>query len=106
MGRGEFECNDNCKNTVEMYVAESGCCVDYWKDERYYSEDGRYYYDGPTVSEVFSACDVDIPEGCNVDFNPPKEFLDCARDTSTINQSSMQLLIILVSASIGYLIER
>ena len=109
MGRGEFECNNNCKNTVEMYVTESGCCVDYWKDEQYYSEDWRDYYDGPTVSEVFSACDVDIPEGCNVEFNPPKEFLDCARDTSTINRSSTQLgsvLIVLVSASMGYLIER
>jgi hypothetical protein len=106
MGGGEFECNDNCKNTVEMYVAESGCCVDFWKDYRDYSEEGSAY-DGPTVSEVFSACDVDIPEGCNVNFNPPKELLDCAR--STINRSSTQLgsvLIVLVSASIGYLIER
>ena len=105
MGSGEFVCNDNCKNAVETYVAESGCCVDYWKDERDYSDEGIDYYDLPTVSDIFSACDVDIPEECIVDFNPPNEFLDCARDASTINRSSTQLasVFVLVSASIGFI---
>ena len=107
MGRGEFECNDNCKKVVETYVAESGCCVDYWRDHEYYSDEGidYDYVRRLTVSDVFSACDVDIPEECSVDFNPPKEFLDCARDSSTINRSSTQLasVFVLVSASIGFI---
>ena len=87
-------------------MAESGCCVDYRKDERDYSDEGIDYDDLLTVSDVFSACDVDIPEECIVDFNPPKEFLDCARDASTINRSSTQLASVLVLVSGSSLTEQ
>ena len=89
-------CSQSCKMAVETYAAECGCCVDYWKS---YDENG-----GTKVSDILSACEMGVPDRCNVDYNPPRGILHCARDESAIDRSAANLaslMIVLVSAKIG-----
>ena len=64
------ECSSRCRQAVVAYKNNSGCCVDFWSD---YSHRG-----GPSIYNLFSACNVDIPLPCT-SFSPPSEFLDCTR---------------------------
>ena len=91
-----IECSASCKTEVETYVEKSGCCAYYWKD--YYDgyENGN---DETTISDIISACDVEIPNECIVNFDPPKEFLDCARDL-TVNEGAT-LIASLLMAFVG-----
>ena len=98
------ECSASCKMAVETYVEETGCCAYYWRN--YEEGDDRYYENGndeTTISDIFSACGVEIPDKCIVDFDLPKEFLDCARDP-TVNEGATviaSLLMIFVGTNLA-----
>ena len=59
---------------MEFYKESLGCCVAYWR--------GDIGSNGPTISDIFSACGEEIPAVCT-NFYPPEDFLDCAHDQST-----------------------
>ena len=71
-------CTERCRNAVETYVNMSGCCVIYGS-----SALGAYGsgYEN-AIEDIFSACGVEIPEPCTYS-PPPKEFLDCARESES-----------------------
>ena len=68
---GEFKCSDDCRKAAENYKEEVGCCVSYWQEGTGGSGDGE------SVSDIFSACGVEMPDSCT-EIHPPEEFLDCA----------------------------
>ena len=91
-----IECSASCKTEVKRYVEESGCCAYYWRD---YYDEYKDRNDETTISDIFSACDVEIPNECIVDFDPPKQSLDCARDP-TVNEGAT-LIASLLMAFVG-----
>ena len=75
------ECSDECRNALETYREEVGCCVSYWKGGVGERREGD-----PTLADYFSICDVEIPGACT-NFSPPKEFLDCTCDPASASGS-------------------
>ena len=73
-----LECSDECRSAVEFYKESLGCCVSYWR--------GDIGGNGPTISEIFSACGMEIPAACT-SFSPPSEFLDCAHDSQSTDSN-------------------
>ena len=78
-------CNSTCRAAVNTYRRNAGCCVDYWRNH-------RYSY-GPTIANLFSACDVDIPISCT-NFSPPTDFLNCAHESGAGSVSPVCFLIV------------
>ena len=74
------------------YVRNTGCCVDYWK-----SYSSRY---GPTISDIFSACGVEIPEPCT-NLSPPAEFLNCAHEiemeSNAAERAGLTSLVVIIA---------
>ena len=68
-------CSDECKETLKNFKDTLGCCVRYHLE--YYYEYYDIAEDMLLPSDVFSTCEVKIPDVCN-SFSPPKKFLDCA----------------------------
>ena len=58
--RGEIECSEKCRDAVETYIEDIGCCAAFWK---YVGDDDK------TISDIFFACGVDIPAACT-SFSP------------------------------------
>ena len=92
-----IDCPATCRGEVMSYVQNTGCCVDYWK--RYSSRHGRYY--GPTISDIFSACGVEIPEPCT-NLSPPAEFLNCAHEMESKAAERAGLTSLLVIIAVGF----
>ena len=81
-----LQCSESCRQAVDTYMSTAGCCVDYWRSHRY-QPDGSF---GPSIRELFSACEVEIPEACTFGRPPPREFLDCARESTAEQQSAAE----------------
>ena len=80
-------CSSACRAAVNTYRMNAGCCVDYWRDHRY-----NY---GPTIANLFSACDVDIPTPCTY-LSPPRDFLNCAHESDGAGSVSPACFLIVV----------
>ena len=70
LAQRSIDCSDKCREAVADYVEVSGCCVDFWK--------GTSHERGPTIADIFSACEVAIPDACT-SLSPPSDFLTCTR---------------------------
>ena len=72
--RGEEECSETCRDAVEKFREEAGCCA--------YSFiiDDEGFTNGEVLRGIFSACDVDVPSRSQqcASSSPPQEFLECA----------------------------
>ena len=82
-----LQCSESCRRAVDTYMSTAGCCVDYWQSHRYSRPGGS---SGPRIGELFSACEVEIPEACTFGRPPPREFLDCARESTAERQSAAE----------------
>ena len=90
------QCTETCRQAVETYVAQSGCCVAYLNSilESFMLN----------VADIFSACGVNIPNPCTQSI-PPEEFLDCARQQSSSAEGIYPAsVVIMISAIIGAII--
>ena len=67
------ECSETCKDAVEQFREESGCCAYSFIND----EDLIGSGDGGILRRIFSACDVEVPGQCTSS-SPPQEFLECA----------------------------
>ena len=84
----DVQCSESCRQAVDTYMSTAGCCVEYWQDHKY-DPDG-YSYSSPSIAQIFSACEVEIPEACTFGRPPPREFLDCARESTAEQQSAAE----------------
>ena len=84
----EVRCSESCRQAVDTYISTAGCCVDYWRDHRYHPDGDSYHT--PSIAQIFSACEVEIPEACTFGRPPPREFLDCARESAAERQSAAE----------------
>ena len=93
-----IDCSDECRDAVEAFAEESGCCVSY------FSEDGYYYDDGPTITDIFTECGVMIPDACT-SYSPPRECLDCARDVGNesagVSETRPFCLLVVIAITVG-----
>ena len=84
----EVQCSESCRRAVDTYMSTAGCCVEYWQDHKYHP--AGYSYSSPSIEQIFSACEVEIPEACTFGRPPPREFLDCARESTAEQQSAAE----------------
>ena len=70
------ECNETCKDAVEQFKNESGCCGAWFlgPDNFYGSGAG----DDKILRKIFSSCEVDVPSQQCTSYTPSQEFLECA----------------------------
>ena len=74
--RGVEECNETCKDAVEQFKDESGCCGAWFLGpDNYY---GSGAGEDEKLRDIFSSCDVDVPSQQCTSYTPPQEFLECA----------------------------
>ena len=67
------ECSETCKDAVEQFREESGCCA-----YSFINDEGLFGFgDGELLGRLFSVCDVEVPGQCTSS-SPPQEFLECA----------------------------
>ena len=87
-------CTERCRNAVETYVNMSGCCGS--------SAYGSGYENA--IEDIFSACGVEIPEPCTYS-PPPKEFLDCARESESaaepVVSQAVGVVLVIVCTILG-----
>ena len=70
------ECNETCKDAVEQFKDESGCCGAWFLGpDNYY---GSGAGDDEKLTKIFTTCGVDVPSQQCTSYTPPQEFLECA----------------------------
>ena len=99
-------CSDKCKNALDDFTDANGCCVGLYFDIPFsvifeLDTDG----DEALSANLFSTCEVEIPNVCNIlNFSPPEEFLDCAHDGDVNNKGGGDVLIPTVFSNIALMI--
>ena len=96
LDNGRIDCSARCRAAVNAYRENSGCCANYWRFEDHFS--------GPSIENIFTTCQVELPEECANYNTPPSDFLDCARagqsalsaNTAVIFTASLSLLLALM----------
>ena len=88
----EVVCNGGCRQAVDKYKNEVGCCVNYWA--------GTYFKHGPNIEDYFEACGVDLPNKCTR-IHPPKEFLECAQNSADAGWVGSAHFFIINGLSLG-----
>ena len=93
LDNGRIDCSARCRAAVNAYRENSGCCANYWRFEDHFS--------GPSVEDIFTTCQVELPEECANYNTPPSDFLDCARagqsaNTAVILTATLSLLLALL----------
>ena len=93
LDNGRIDCSARCRAAVNAYRENSGCCANYWRFEDHFS--------GPSIEDIFTTCQVELPEECANYNTPPSDFLDCARagqsaNTAVILTATLSLLLALL----------
>ena len=88
LDNGRIDCSARCRAAVNAYLENSGCCANYWRFEDHFS--------GPSIEDIFTTCQVELPEECANYNTPPSDFLDCAR----AGQSALSAVIFTASLSL------
>ena len=96
LDNGRIDCSARCRAAVNAYLENSGCCANLWRS--------NHHLFGPTIEDIFTTCQVELPEECTNYNPPPSDFLDCARagqnslsaNTAVIFAASLSLLLALL----------
>ena len=96
LDNGRIDCSARCRAAVNAYLENSGCCANLWQFQDHRS--------GPTIEDIFTTCQMELPEECTNYNTQPSDFLDCARagqsslsaNTAVIFTASLSLLLSLL----------
>ena len=88
LDNGRIDCSARCRAAVNAYGENSWCCTNYWRFSNHLS--------GPSIEDIFTACQVEFPGECANYNTPPSDFLDCAR----AGQSALSAVIFTATLSL------
>ena len=88
-------CSTNCRNVLGEFIDTVDCCFQYFNSS-------NFYLDQVLSSDLFSACDIEVPDACN-STTVPDDFLECVGNSTNNSGAALQVYAIglIIIALIG-----